>query len=225
MSWDSSMGNSHVANPETDIFTWVHSDDTMSYPTNNVIQETLTSSFLFVQQVLTNSRTVFLLFLCEHSWDPHGTNIMIFQCYHHDFKLIEADCNLQICTDELFRTIFISWCDSCTWPSRTMLVFNFVVIAAETYHSPPHCAHIHFLVSINVQKTSVNANSCHFFSTWKILFSHHCVIWISKTDISLPVCPSAAVCCTATKCKGILVGRFNLYYHTTSLCLWCLGPT
>ena len=72
MSWDSSMGNSHVANPETDIFTWVHSDDTMSYPTNNVIQETLTSSFLCVQQVLTNLHTVFFLFLCEHSWDPGG---------------------------------------------------------------------------------------------------------------------------------------------------------
>jgi len=27
----------------------------------------------------------------------------------------------------------------------------------------------------------------------------------------LPDCPSAAICCTATKCNGILVGNFNHY--------------
>jgi len=29
-------------------------------------------------------------------------------------------------------------------------------------------------------------------------------------------CPSAAICHMATKCSGILVGRFNICYHTTN---------
>ena len=37
-------------------------------------------------------------------------------------------------------------------------------------------------------------------------------------------CPSAAICHMATKCNGILVGRFNLYYHPTNICLWHCGP-
>ena len=31
------------------------------------------------------------------------------------------------------------------------------------HHPPHHCAHIHCLVSINVQQVSVNVNECHFF--------------------------------------------------------------
>ena len=34
---------------------------------------------------------------------------------------------------------------------------------AETHSQPPHCAHIHSLVSINVQKVSVNVNGHSFF--------------------------------------------------------------
>ena len=31
------------------------------------------------------------------------------------------------------------------------------------YHLPPHCAHMHCVVSINVQQPSVNVSGCHFF--------------------------------------------------------------
>ena len=37
-------------------------------------------------------------------------------------------------------------------------------------------------------------------------------------------CPSAVICCTATKCNRILVGRFSLYCHTTNIHFWfCFG--
>ena len=38
-------------------------------------------------------------------------------------------------------------------------------VTAETHHPPPHCAHIHCLVSTNVQQMSMNVNGCNFFCT------------------------------------------------------------
>ena len=40
--------------------------------------------------------------------------------------------NLWISADVLVRTLFISWCDSCAWPSGTWLVFHITVTTAET---------------------------------------------------------------------------------------------
>ena len=37
------------------------------------------------------------------------------------------------------------------------------VTMAKTHHPPPHCTHIHCLVSINVQHVLMNFNGCHFF--------------------------------------------------------------
>ena len=39
------------------------------------------------------------------------------------------------------------------WPSAT-------VTTAETHHPSPHCAHIHSVVFINIQQTSMNVNGC-----------------------------------------------------------------
>jgi hypothetical protein len=41
------------------------------------------------------------------------------------------------------RSSFISWCDSCAWPSGTWLAFHVAVANAETRHPPPHYANIH----------------------------------------------------------------------------------
>jgi len=44
----------------------------------------------------------------------------------------------------------------------------------------------------------------------------------------IPFCqtaPPTALCSMATKCNGILAGMFNLYCHTTNICLWHYGPT
>ena len=34
----------------------------------------------------------------------------------------------------------------------------------KPHHPPPHCAHIHCLVSRNIQQASMNANGCNFFA-------------------------------------------------------------
>jgi len=53
--------------------------------------------------------SVFFLLLCEHLWDPPGTNFLIFQHHHHHFQHTEAsiqlltqfpDCNLLIHTND-----------------------------------------------------------------------------------------------------------------------------
>ena len=112
------------------------------------------------------------MFLYEHLWDPSGTNFAIFQSCHHRFQHIEADIQLytqfpsrnpSIHADELIETLFISWCDSYAWPSRTWFVFHVAVATAETCHLPPHCANIHCLVSKNVQQASMNVIGCNFF--------------------------------------------------------------
>ena len=112
------------------------------------------------------------MFLCEHSWDPPDANFAIFQRCHHRFQRIAADIQLRtqfpsrnppIRADELIETLFVSWCDSCAWPSGTWLVFQVAVATAETRHPPPHCANIHCLNSVNVQQASMNVIGCNFF--------------------------------------------------------------
>ena len=43
------------------------------------------------------------------------------------------------------------------------LSFHITVITAEVHHSPPYCAHIHCLVSINAQQALMKISGCHFF--------------------------------------------------------------
>lgn len=115
---------------------------------------------------------MFFLFLCEHWWNPPGTNFVIFQCCHHNFQRTGADiqlytqfpgCNLPIHTDNLIKTLFILWCDSCAWSSIMWLVFHVPDVTAEMYHPPPFCADIHSLVSTNFQQVPMNVNRCLFF--------------------------------------------------------------
>ena len=53
-------------------------------------------------------------------------------------------------------------------------------------------------------------NECH----WVL---HVGVLCTSMSDTIWSDCPSAAVCHTATTINGILVGKFNLYCHTTNI--------
>jgi len=55
-----------------------------------------------------------------------------------------------------------SWCASYARASRTWLVFHVTVAIAETHHPPPCYAHVHCLISINIQQTSMNVNWCNF---------------------------------------------------------------
>ena len=70
----------------------------------------------------------------------------------------------------------------------------------------------------------MNVSGCHFFlmegfGDTALLHMH---FHVRHNPVRLP---PAAICCTATKCNGILVGRFSLYCHTTNICFWCHGPT
>jgi hypothetical protein len=55
----------------------------------------------------------------------------------------------------VIKGLFISWADSCAGP-----VSHITVTSVETHHPPPHRPHIHCLVSVNVQQTSINVNGC-----------------------------------------------------------------
>ena len=63
------------------------------------------------------------------------------------------------------------------------------------------------------------------FSTWRYSAPLFCLIRTSMSDTIMSDCPSAAICHTATTWNGILVGRFIVYCHTTSIRLWHCGPT
>ena len=175
-----------------------------------------------------NLFTVLFLALCDYFWDPSGTNFVIFQCCHRYFQCAEAD--TQLCTQFPYSNppcrwadcvLIISWCDSCMWLSGTWIVFHITVTTAEMHHPLPHCADIHCLVSIKIQKVSMTILffCMEKFNSTPLPHMH------SMSDAILSDCPSAAICHMARKCNGILAGRFNPYCHTTNIHLWYHGPT
>ena len=93
---------------------------------------------------------------------------------------------------------------------------------AEIHHPPPHCAHVHSLVSINVQQLLMSAI---FFSAWRNLVMHLCFRCTSMSDNVWSDFSSVAIRHIAVTHSGILVGRFSPYCHTTTICLWRCGPT
>ena len=70
------------------------------------------------------------------------------------------------------------------------LVFHLAVATAEMQHLLPDCAHIHCLISINVQQESVTVSGYHFLHMWEIsgtsvLGMHFCV---RQYVVRLPLC-------------------------------------
>ena len=97
---------------------------------------------------------------------------MTAQHGHHCFQHIEA--NIHLCTQfpchnllihivELIKMLYTLCCGSCAWLSGMWFVFHVAVAAAEMHHPLLHCAHIRWLVSINVQQVSVKVTGCHLF--------------------------------------------------------------
>ena len=86
------------------------------------------------------------------------------------------------------------------------------------------CSHPLF----GVQKHSASVNECQwvqFFSAQRNLLTHFFSIHTSMSDTTLSDCLSAAICCMATTCNVIVVGRFILYCRTTTIHLQCCGPS
>ena len=70
------------------------------------------------------------------------------------------------------------------------LVFHVIVTTAETHHPLLHCAHIHCLVSINVQQALMNVSGCHFFCTKKFMDTPllHRELYVRCHSVRLPLC-------------------------------------
>jgi len=64
-----------------------------------------------------------------------------------------------------------------------------------------------------------------FCFTWRNWMTHFFFICTSMSDTILSDGTSAAISQAATKCNGILVGRFSFYCHTTNLYLWHCGTS
>lgn len=62
----------------------------------------------------------------------------------------------------------------------------------------------------------MNVNGCKYFQHRGIQFYTFSFTCTFMLDIILSDWPSAAICLTATKWNGILLGIFNLYCHTTN---------
>ena len=101
------------------------------------------------------------------------------------------------------------------WPSRMWPVFHIPVTTAETHHPLPHCACVHCLVSV-----TMNVNRCHFFSAYLYTFTSYTL------PCQMLFCQTAPLLSSVTwQQHGIVVGRFSLYCHTTTICLWPHGPS
>ena len=105
----------------------------------------------------------------------------------------------------------------------------YVSAIAELHHSPPHCVHICCLVSINIQEASMNVNGCHLFLMEEISSTPliHLHFHIRCHFVRLSLCCHLLLRGTHSiiTCNEILVGRFNIYCHTTNICLWHGGLT
>jgi len=80
----------------------------------------------------------------------------------------------------------------------------------------------HLLTVLTATVLSPNVSECQwvpFFFTWRNSGTHLSFILTSMSDTIFSDCPSAAICCTATKCNGILVRRFNLCCYTANIYL------
>ena len=88
-----------------------------------------------------------------------------------------------------------------TWSSRNWLVFHTAVTTAETHLPPPHCAHIHWLVSINVQQVSMNVSGCHFCLQGRIQFH---TFASSALRCQTPLCQSAPLLPSVTQQRRVM---------------------
>ena len=104
---------------------------------------------------------MFFLFLCKHLWDLPGTNFGTFQ-------FSSKHCPLVV----MHQFTGMSWlrCSSFHGVTavhdhpRTWFIFHIAVATADMHHPSPHHAHIHCMISINVQQASMYVNGCHCLS-------------------------------------------------------------
>jgi len=100
--------------------------------------------------------------------------------------------------------------------SRTWPVFHIAVAAALTTTTALLVSHP--LSGLLKRSASIDEYQLlPFFPAWRNSVTHFPSICTSTSNAILLDCLSAAICHTATTCNGILVGKFNLYCHTTNI--------
>ena len=75
------------------------------------------------------------------------------------------------------------------------------IIFQQSHRPPPPCAHIHCLVSINVQQASMNVNICNFFSHGGIQF-HTCVSYALPCQMT--ICQTAPLLPSVTQQQNVM---------------------
>lgn len=159
---------------------------------NDAVQAIVTFSLILVQKMVTNLHTVFLLFLCEHTWDLPGANFVIFQHYHHfqctgaDIQLsTESPCgNPPICADMLTET-FCGVTGMSGHPERGSFFMSLLPLVKRTTY-PSCCSHPLF----DLRKHSASIDECHwvpFFLNGEAQLTHLCSICTSRS-VSLLLC-------------------------------------
>ena len=172
---------------------------------NDAIQETVTISLALIQQLLTNLRMVFFLFLSEYFWDLPGSNFAILQYCHHCFRWIEVNIqlhaqaghNLLICMDELIKIFFLLW----FW-QLCMAVWYTAYLSYHCHHCQKCTTHC-----LTVLKSTIWSpltftkhwwmSMGTIFSTWRKVI-YLCFIHSSMSDTILSDCTSVAICHRAT---------------------------
>lgn len=97
----------------------------------------------------------------------------------------------------------------CPVPSKTELAIYIIFATVEIHYPSSNCAHIHCLVTLNIQQTLMNVNGCNFFFYIKE--------WTSASyTLSCWCCFVRLLSNKAKKC-GLFVGRFNLHCHDNIL--------
>ena len=133
------------------------------------------------------------------------------------FSIVTAiNCPFLSAKNKILHSALVKNLHQWRWPT-------IAVTTAEIHHPLPHCAHIHFLVSININKCQWMLIGAIVFS-WRNSVTPFCSTHTPMSNAILSDCPSAAIYHTATICNGILAGRFNLCCHTTNIHLWHCGP-
>jgi len=150
----------------------------------------------------------------KHLRDLLAANFVIFQRCHHCFQYFYANIHLHmqfpsrnppIHMDELIKTLFISWCDSCSWHSECC--WSFTSLSPLLKHTIHHLTVLTSTVQSSKTCTKyqwMSVGTC-FFS-WRSSLTHLCFIHTSVSDTILSNCPSAAICHMAIKYNGMLVG-------------------
>ena len=111
---------------------------------------------------------------------------------------------------------FILWCRRCAWLSGMGIVFHINVITPEMHNSLPHCAHMHYWVSINIPKASINVNGCSFFPHGKIQWH---TIASYTLSCQTPFCQTALLLPSVTQQQNL-----TEYWWEDSGCI-AISPT